>query len=268
METPNRNISIGRAERRRAGFGRGRVWAGLIVVAVGTLLLARQVGVDVPDWIISWPSFFIALGLFIGAKHGFKDWGWVILVLIGAALHTVRFMGDDFNYKNMIWPVVIIAVGLIIMLRPRSRERFWSGGESGSPSQTPSSGINPSAPTEVQARTGADNTFENVNIFGGSKKVIISKDFYAGEVVTVFGGSEINFMQADVNGRAEIEIVQIFGGAKLIVPPNWKLQTEELVCIFGGLDDKRNPATLTPDPQKVLVLKGTCIFGGIDIRSF
>jgi hypothetical protein len=128
--------------------------------------------------------------------------------------------------------------------------------------------ITPSTSTTPPITNSGDNTFENVNIFGGSKKVVISKDFRAGEIVTVFGGSEVNFSQADITGRAEIELVQVFGGAKLIIPPNWRLNTEELVCIFGGLDDKRNPSMLSQDSQKVLVLKGTCIFGGIDIRSF
>jgi hypothetical protein len=53
-----------------------------------------------------------------------------------------------------------------------------------------------------------------------------------------------------------------------VVPANWRIHTEEVVCIFGGIDDKRNPTTLAADADKVLVLKGVCIFGGIDIKSF
>jgi len=260
METQDRNTTSDRVERRHREFGRGRVWAGLIVIAVGSVFLARQMDVPIPGWVISWPSFFIVLGLFIGAKHAFRDWGWIVLVLIGTTLHALRFVDDGFEYYKLIWPLAIIAFGIIIIFKPRNRERIWRGRDG--------STIHSSNPTEVQLKTSGDNTFENVNIFGGSKRVIISKDFHAGEVVTVFGGSEINFMQADINGRAEIELVQIFGGTKLIVPPNWHLQSEELVCIFGGVDDKRNPSALAPENQKVLVLKGTVIFGGIDIRSF
>ena len=84
----------------------------------------------------------------------------------------------------------------------------------------------------------------------------------------VFGGVEINLTQSDINGRAEIEVVQMFGGTKIIVPPHWKVQSDELVCIFGSLEDKRQIAGSTVDPNKTLVLKGTCIFGGIDLRSF
>jgi hypothetical protein len=241
------------------------VWAGLIVIGVGSILLARQVGADIPSWVISWPSFFIVLGLFIGAKHGFRDWGWIILVLIGTTLHSLNFFADEVLYHKLIWPMVIIAVGVIIIFKPRGRERMWRNW------RDENRGITPVTPTPTVAPSvtdSGDTVFENVNVFGGAKKVVISKDFRSGEVVTVFGGSEINFTQADINGRAEIELVQFFGGTKLIIPPNWTLRSEELVCIFGGVDDKRDLARLAPDPQKVLVLKGTCVFGGIDIRNF
>jgi hypothetical protein len=73
-----------------------------------------------------------------------------------------------------------------------------------------------------------------------------------------------------VNGKIVLELTQIFGGTKLIVPPHWKIQSEDLVAIFGGVEDKR---AILSDPSvvsgsKVLVLRGTCIFGGIDIKSF
>ncbi|HEX6891115.1 MAG TPA: hypothetical protein VF141_10480, partial [Chryseolinea sp.] len=83
-----------------------------------------------------------------------------------------------------------------------------------------------------------------------------------------FGGVEINLTQADITGRVPIEIVQIFGGTKLIVPSHWKIDTEEVVSVFGGLNDKRQVQNTVMDPSKVLVLKGTTFFGGIDIKSF
>ena len=59
----------------------------------------------------------------------------------------------------------------------------------------------------------------------------------------------------------------IFGGTKLVVPPTWDVQSE-MVAIFGGVDDKRQIKGVHLDPNKVLILDGTCIFGGIEIRSY
>jgi hypothetical protein len=66
-----------------------------------------------------------------------------------------------------------------------------------------------------------------------------------------------------------LDITQIFGGAKLIIPPHWKIQSEEIVSIFGSVEDKRPVLPESNyDSGKVLVLKGTNIFGGIDIKSY
>ena len=81
------------------------------------------------------------------------------------------------------------------------------------------------------------------------------------------GGSEIDLSQADFNGRITIEATNIFGGTKLIVPPTWDVQSD-ITAIFGGVDDKRQVSGINLDPNKVLILDGTCMFGGIEIRSF
>ena len=53
-----------------------------------------------------------------------------------------------------------------------------------------------------------------------------------------------------------------------MVPPNWEVRSES-VAVFAGIEDKRN---LLPgsrfDPNKVLIIKGTSVFGGIEIKSF
>ena len=118
------------------------------------------------------------------------------------------------------------------------------------------------------ARSFADSAFETVTIFGNDKKKKNKKNKRGSENIYAFGGVEINLTQADINGTATIEVVQLFGGTKIIVPPHWKVLTDELVCVFGSLEDKRQVAGSVVDGSKILVLKGTCIFGGIDLKSF
>lgn len=230
---------------------RGRAIAGLIVVVVGVVLLAKQVGVDFPYWFFKWPMLLIAIGMYIGFRHSFRSPGWMIPTGIGL-LFLVEELVPDLEIRQFIWPIIIISIGLFMIFRPRGRSRgeYWKNWDSGN------------------SQSFADNAFETVTIFGGDKKQIISKDFKGGESVCAFGGVEINLTQADVTGTATIEVVQLFGGTKIIVPPHWKIQTDELVCIFGSLEDKRQVAGSVVDATKVLILKGTCIFGGIDLRSF
>ena len=248
----NSNKSVEPRDENR--HNRGRALGGLIIVVVGVLLLARQVGVNFPYWFFSWPMLLISIGLYVGFRHSFRNPAWLIPTGIGA-LFLMEDIVPDLELRQFIWPIIIISVGLFMIFRPRrmrSREDFWK------------QRYNPEHGTGYFT----NNAFESVTVFGGDKKQIISKDFKGGESVCFFGGVEINLTQADINGAAEIEIVQCFGGTKIIVPPHWKVQSDELVCVFGNLEDKRQVAGSVVDPNKTLVLKGTCIFGGIDLRSF
>jgi predicted membrane protein len=80
------------------------------------------------------------------------------------------------------------------------------------------------------------------------------------------GGAEINLTQADFDGRIIIDCFNMFGGTKLIVPADWEVQSG-VVTIFGGIEDKRPPST-TVNPNKLVYIDGTCIFGGVEIKSF
>jgi predicted membrane protein len=235
----------------------GRAWGGLIIVAVGAVLLAKKAGADLPPWLFTWQMALITFGVFVGAKHRFRDWGWLVPVAIGSVFLADKFI-EDISIEQFFWPIIIIFIGLVMIFKPkRSRDGVWRRWNEKHQEQF----------SAMNSQNTEEDFINAVTIFGGAKKVIISKDFKGGETTTFFGGVEINLTQADINGRAELELTQVFGGTKLVVPSNWKIQTEELVSGFGGLDDKRKNIT-TPDPDKTLVLKGTCIFGGIDIKNY
>jgi predicted membrane protein len=84
-------------------------------------------------------------------------------------------------------------------------------------------------------------------------------------VVNIFGGTELDLSQADIQGTVVIDNTNIFGGMKITVPANWEVRTE-MTSIMGGTDDKRTTREI--DQNKVLVLTGVCIFGGVDVRSY
>lgn len=54
---------------------------GGILIIVGTVLLLKQLGYFLPDWLISWPMLLILIGVWIGAMQQFKrDLGWLVVV--------------------------------------------------------------------------------------------------------------------------------------------------------------------------------------------
>lgn len=254
METQQSpNTPLGRRSAEPS-FKNGRTVGGLIIVIVGMLLLARELGVHLPGWLFSWPMFLIAIGFYIGVRHHFKNPGFLVPITIGSVFLLDRML-PEVDLHQYLWPSILIGVGFLMIIRSRRK------GENDSLFNTLDRGA--ANPNKTES-----NIFETVTIFGENKHQILSKDFKGGESVCVFGGAEVNLMQADIQGRVPLELVQVFGGTKLIVPSHWKVESEEVVTIFGGLNDKRHFHNTVTDDSKVLVLRGTTIFGGIDIKSF
>lgn len=95
---------------------------------------------------------------------------------------------------------------------------------------------------------------------------MVSKSFKGGDVTTVLGGSEIDLSQADFTGTVRLEVTQIMGGTKIIVPPHWEVRSE-ITAIFAGFEDKRQQPAMT-NPEKVLIINGTSVLGGIELKNY
>jgi predicted membrane protein len=252
---------------------RGRVLTGVLLFFIGILLLLKTADlVWFPHWFFTWPMILIAIGIFTGLKHGFRGGPWIIFLLIGG-LFMANEINPAWHMERYIWPIVLISIGIGFILRPRRRDgwRRWKeqryqsrGQQQDTAGYTSDTNANAGAPVgDFDRRDLIDVTA----VFGGVKKNVLSKNFRGGEITSFMGGSEIDLSQADISGRIVIDVTNIFGGTKLIVPSSWDVQND-ITAVFGGVDDKRQINGVTLDPNKVLILDGTCLFGGIEIRSF
>jgi Predicted membrane protein (DUF2154). len=242
--------------------GHSHVWTGLFILLIGVAALVRVSNPDLPAYLFSWKTFLIALGLFIGLKHGFRGPAWFILILVGGAFLFTDIY-PDISIRQYIWPIALITVGAFLIFRPRHRYKCSPVGEE---KKNPVTGI--AEPEAVNTSFDSQEDFvDSTSFFGGAKKNIISKNFKGGDLVNIFGGTELDLTRADFTGTVELELTTIFGGTKLIVPPHWTVKSEA-VTLFGGMEDKRNVQSLQDSPEKILLLRGTVIFGGIEIKSY
>ena len=248
-------------EKNREG---ARIVAGLILVGVGAAFLLRNMGFILPYWLFTWPVILILAGIYSGVKHNFSNFTWLILIGLGGAFLAGSFY-PGLDIDEALWPVAIIAVGLIFILRPRGQR--WSGRRRWRDQLRNEFGSS-AANIGVSANTAdsSDSLYVN-SVFSGVNKAMMSKSFKGGSLRCVFGGAEIDFMQADINGTAELKVELLFGGAKIMVPANWTV-VNETEGVFHEVDDKRKNNAVLPDPNKVLLLKGTANFGGMEVRSY
>jgi predicted membrane protein len=246
-----------------------RALAGVILVIVGIGLLLRNLDVPaVPQWLFTWPMIIIIVGIYSGIKHNFRNNSWLFLIGFGT------YFLVDANYPSLhleplFWPVMIIAMGVLFILRPRGRCRDNDVAYINQDNTSTDTGSKiESANVPWERVSDTSDFFKISSVFSGVKRTILSKDFKGGSISCVFGGAEIDLTQADINGKVVIRIEQVFGGAKIMVPPTWIVQNE-IDGVFHGVEDKRNyNAAATINPDKILILKGTCVFAGIEVRSY
>ncbi len=265
------NQKINRTPKRN-----GKTFVGAAILLVGLVLLAKQLGLQIPNWIISWPMLLIVIGISNGIKHQFKNSAWLVLILIGSVF-LLEKIEPTLTVSQFTWPIILIGIGTWFIFGRRDkygfngrRKDFWKedyNKDQKDSDYTQTVENEEPITTEKKHSSLGDEYINTVSVFGGTKKNVLNKNFKGGEVVSILGGTELNLTHADISGTVVLDVVQIFGGTKIIVPPTWDV-TSEMAAIFGGIDDKRALNQVLADGSKVLLIKGTSIFGGIDIRNF
>lgn len=257
---------------------RHSIMAGLFLVVAGSLVLAYKMGAPLPEWLFTWQVLLIAIGIMAGVKKRFSDFSWLIMIAVGS-LFLIERMYPDYHIRQYIIPILVIFVGFCFIVRPRHfgrHDRFrefhrkrWQHRYSHfeDAEMTPPPAAREPFAGDDTIKGDKNDMLDSVSVFGAVRKKVVSKSFAGGEVTCFMGGAEIDLSQADIQGKVVLDLTQVFGGTKLIVPPHWDLQSE-VAAVFGGVEDKRVLHGTNVDFTKVLVLKGTSVFGGIDIQSY
>jgi predicted membrane protein len=223
--------------------GSSKAWLGIVFVALGGYFLLRNFDMIpsfIPYYFFGWEMILIIIGgamLVTGRKEGF-----IFLAIGGFFILPDIFYWPHFHFRDW-WPVVLIVIGVVIVLRRR-------------------------APIERQPGESDNDFIDDTAIFGGSDRSFTSQNFKGGKITSIFGGSEINFSGAEIaDEEAVLDVFCLFGGNAFTVPNDWTVINESFV-IFGGYGDKRSKSSnATRDPKKVLRIKGSVIFGGSEVKG-
>jgi predicted membrane protein len=235
----------------------GRMMGGFVIVLAGLALLLRKSGIEFPYWMFSFEMLIVTIGLYIWARHTFRRPGGLLLMLVGGFLLLDDII-PNLSIGPYIWPLIVISIGVYMIFSPggNSRKRFMK------------SKRNRNKDNPASLEENSDDYLNSTSVFAGVKKRYFTKDFKGGKIVCFFGGVELDLSNSEIVEPITIDISQVFGGTKLIVPAHWQIKSE-IVAIAGGVEDKRHQATPElEDSSKTVILRGTCIFGGIDIKSY
>ncbi len=114
---------------------------------------------------------------------------------------------------------------------------------------------------DFRKSTTGENFMDELSIFGSVHKVMKSEDFKGGKIVLVFSTAKIDLSQVKTSqSNIDMEIIVLFGGAHVIVPKGWKINSQG-TSVFGGYDVKTEGESGGANVN----LKGVSIFGGVKV---
>lgn len=214
-----------------------RTIAGLAITAVGALALLGAIDlVNFKDLASTWwPLLVIGGGLLLLVNNP-RQFAWPLIVILAGVLWQLqKFDLVTFNVFSLIWPAVIITVGISII---------WG---------------------KSQHNTNASHKdFEEVNaILGGNETKNKSHDYKGGRSSAMFGGVTLDLREAKMTKEATLNIFTLCGGIDIRVPEDWIVKTR-VNPILGGVENKTNASSAKSAPT--LYITGDAIMGGVTIR--
>jgi predicted membrane protein len=213
----------------------GRLFFGLLIVAVGTVLLLDNAGVLDAGEIFGtwWPAIVLLAGILTFAANP-RHWP-VALIITAVGLAFLLSNLDIIDLGNFIIPAAIIVVGLLVLLG-----------------------------RGLGAKTEAGDRVNSFNVFSGSEIASHSKEFRGGNISAVFGGAEVDLRDAVPAPGAELDVFAAFGGVDVTVPGGWNVVTRGLP-LFGAIENATAKEPVSPDAP-TLVVNATVLFGGLEIK--
>jgi predicted membrane protein len=224
-----------------------RLLTGLVLIAIGSLYLLRNFGwleFNILEHVISFPSLLLFVGIIITINASKKGFG-IFLIIAGSLWHYGRIT-DSIDFGELILPLILLGMGLYIIFKQRK-----SGSILGA------------------EKSYSNDTIEDIAIFGGGNKTIVSNNFKGGTITSVFGGSEIDLTRCQLaDGDQIIDVLAIFGGSTLLIPSDWNVIVD-ILPIFGGFSNKTHKHFKDDvNINKTLIIKGLVLFGGGEIKRY
>lgn len=155
-----------------------RLWVGIPLIAIGAMILLRQLGYDIDVGYIFrtyWPVFLIWWGVKglteIRRNGGYAAIGPVVVLSIGGFflarnLGVIGYsLGEFIRY---LVPILLIGGGLYVLIGPGHRDRKPHGNGSKTPPSPPEQPYKPLSPQDLEMPSSFDEEFEKT--FGKPKQ--------------------------------------------------------------------------------------------------
>lgn len=232
------------------------------VILAGFLFLIDNLGwIDLDMRVHFWPFILMLVGASTLAQAPRRGSGAAVagIFMIGfGAVSLLKGLGLIYISWQTLFPIGIIGLGLMMVFRAHKRSQQAAAGSEEQNGLADDTAIF----STTEGATG-ERVLDQTAIFGGVHCKVTTQDFRGGDLTSVMGGIDLDMRTASMNGVAVLNVFALMGGISIKVPTDWTVELEG-TPILGGFEEK----TMQPkDANKRLVVRGTAVMGGVDIRN-
>lgn len=227
---------------------------GTVFIAVGVIYLLSNLGLFPEAWksiIVSWQSLILLWSAIAIYKHHYVSG--LVLAIIGIWFlmpelsPILGFSYSEATLHATFWPVIIIAIGLLIIFHRHNHHRFHHNS------------------CRMKSNIGSKDGKVDYNlVMNGIDEIFLEPVFYGGEISTIMGGAKLDLRRTTLpEGDTTLKISSICGGVTLLLPLDWNVKVNS-DSILGGFGDHRSTNGVNNDRR--LIIDASFILGGGSIE--
>ena len=222
------------------------IW-GLFLILVGIILGLNAFGVtNINLFFDGWWTVFIIVPSLNGLIKGEDRTGALIGLIIGLFLLLSCQDVIDFSliFKLLI-PVILVVIGLSIIFKDKVKD------------------IAVKNMGKINAKE-IDMEHTYTSTFSEEKINLDNEKLESCAINSIFGSVSLDLRNVVIDEDVVINNYVVFGGVTIKVPKDVNIVVKT-TSIFGGVDNKTG-RNKTKENVKTIYIKGTILFGGIDIK--
>jgi hypothetical protein len=185
-----------------------------------------------------WPVLLVVVGALMFREAGSRGLA-VVLMVAGTLLvvHNAHWLRFSFA---VLWPLLLIGIGLVIVLR--------------------AFGIVVPTAFVMSGKAGGGNDWA---VLDNRKAVLPANELSGRRLLAFMGGHRLELTEpVTYNGPVIVEVMAVWGGIDIRVPPGWEV-IADVVPVMGGIEVKTTAAR----GGRQLIVRGAVVMAGMEIKN-